>query len=71
MVDVIPPLVPVIVNVYVFRVENSTEDVTVMVEDPLPEIVAGLNVALPPLGAPLAESVTVPVNPAPGTSVTV
>ena len=43
----------------------------VTVDEPVPVIDEGLNVALPPEGRPLADSVTVPVNPAPGTSVTV
>jgi len=60
--DVKAPLVPLTVNVYVptgvfFDVE------TVIVEDPEPITVLGLNVAVAFAGNPLALNVTVPLKP--------
>ena len=64
------PLVPVMVSIYV---PGGVEPlvVTVIVEEPLPVIVGGSNEADAPLGKPLAPSVTVPLNPPDGATVTV
>jgi hypothetical protein len=65
------PLVPVTVNVE-FAPGVAAVVVTVMVVDPAPPvIVVGLNVAVAPAGRPLAEGVTVPVNPFTAATVTV
>jgi hypothetical protein len=57
------PLVPVTVNDE-FPPGVAAVVVTVMVVEPAPPvIVAGLNDAVAPAGKPLAEGVTVPVNP--------
>ena len=45
--------------------------VTVKVEEPLPEILVGLNAALAPEGKPLTEKPTVPANPFRAETVTV
>ena len=65
------PLVPVTVNV-AFPPGVAEVVVTVMVVVPAPPvIVAGLNDAVAPAGKPLAEGVTVPVNPFTAATVTV
>jgi len=57
------PLVPVTVNV-AFPPGVAAVVATVMVVEPAPPVmVAGLNDAVAPAGKPLAEGVTVPVNP--------
>ena len=68
--DVMLPLVPVIVSVYVVLVVLNLV-VIVSVEDPDPVSDAGLKEEVARLGRPLTERLTVPVNPAPGISVTV
>jgi len=64
------PLVPVTVSVEV-PVGVVLPVVTVMVEEPLPVIVAGEKVAEAPVGKPLALRVTVPANPLRAPMVTV
>ena len=64
------PLVPVIVSGDV-PVGVVLAVVTVMVEEPLPVIVAGEKLAEAPVGKPLAVRVTVPVNPFSAPMVTV
>src|SRR5229473_3407920 len=63
------PLVPLTVIGYVPAAALPGESVSV--EVPLPATLAGLSVALAPVGAPLAESETVPVKPLIAPTVTV
>jgi hypothetical protein len=63
------PLVPVTVIGYVPAAALPGESVSV--EVPLPATLVGLSVALPPEGAPAAESETVPVKPLSAPTVTV
>jgi hypothetical protein len=66
MLPLVPVTVRVVVDLGVFLFV-----VTVSVEVPEPEIDAGVNLALVPLGKPLADKLTVPVKPDPPVIVTV
>jgi hypothetical protein len=68
--EVMPPLVPVIVSVYV--VLDVLDLVVILsVEDPDPVTDVGLKEEVARFGRPLTERFTLPANPAPGISVTV